>query len=170
MQLCWLWRWLGAKECREHSPDRNAMETKLPSRDSAENSPVDTLTSAQWNWLQTFDFQNHKGIHLCYFKPLSLWLLQQQYNTKGKLIQGGKGRVQILLLFWILRFAFHWEVQKILLLSHFLCQRWFPYHQRYYSLLLKWCRHFSEEINTNIFKLILSIFSAIKLPCDPCIN
>ena len=91
MQLCWLWRWLGAKECREHSPGRNRMETKPPSWDSAENSPVDTLTSAQLNWLQTFDFQNHKGIHLCYFKPLSLWLFvttaiqyKGEANTEGK--------------------------------------------------------------------------------------
>lgn len=59
----WPWRckkWSKAKGCRWRLEARKGSVTNLPLEPPGGTSPNDTLTLAQWNWLQTADLQNYK--------------------------------------------------------------------------------------------------------------
>lgn len=163
MLLCWLWRWLGAKECREHSPGRNIMETKLPSRDSAENSPLTPwlqLSETGCRLLASRTIRQYTCVVLSH--QVCDYLLQQQYNTKGKLIQRRKKVGCKYSYSWILWFVFHWGCRKSFCWVTFYVKDDFHINKGIILSCLNDSGISVKKSTLTYFKLILSIFFSYK--------
>lgn len=62
-------------------------EMDSPLKPTERTSPTDTITLAQWNWLQTSGVQNCKRINLCFVVSTTDFVVLC-YSGNKKLIQG----------------------------------------------------------------------------------